>query len=167
MPRARRAEFNAGVAPAAFCSHCGRAPLRRWASLPHRVCTHCRSGLVLLAPEGAQPRSAEPFVIVDQRLTVQALSSRAEDMLLVDEPSAVGVHLQEFLSSDDRKLTGDELRRLVELAIAGDEPDETVSLCTLGDPELPLAARVSSCGPPSAGLVVLGDRSASSEQVKP
>jgi hypothetical protein len=90
----------------------------------------CRLGMVLRAPPEA--RSDGPFVIVDERLTVQAVSRQAEVVLLVDEPAAVGV-----------------------------------SLRTVGDPEIPLVARLSGCGPPSGALVVLKPQAPTTEQTQP
>ncbi len=120
------------VAQAAFCSYCGFPPPRKWAAIAYRVCMRCRSGMVLRTPPGAQPRYDDPFVIVDERLTVKAVSSQAEVLLLVDEPAASGVPLR-----------------------------------TVGDPEIPSVARVSSCGPPSGAVVVLRPQAPVTEQTQP
>jgi hypothetical protein len=77
----------------AFCSYCGYPPMGRWRSLAHRVCMRCEMGMVLRAPPGLAPRFYEPFVIVDLRLRLEAVSHHAEGMLKVDEPAAVGVPL--------------------------------------------------------------------------
>jgi hypothetical protein len=127
----------------------------------------CRSGMVLRTPAGAQPRYDDPFVIVDERLTVKAVSRQAEVVLLVDEPAAVGVSLQEFLSADNGKAGGDELPGLIQFALAGGEPSAGVPLATVGDPEIPLVARVSSCGPPSGAVVVLKPQAPTTEQTQP
>lgn len=60
----------------AFCGYCGHPPMGRWRSLAHRVCRRCQMGTVLHAPPGLQPRFDEPFVIVDSRLRLQAVSRR-------------------------------------------------------------------------------------------
>lgn len=81
----------------AFCSYCGYPPMGRWRSLAHRVCLRCEMGTVLRAPPGLQPRFYEPFVIVDARLRVQAVSHQTEAILKVEEPAVFDVPLAELL----------------------------------------------------------------------
>jgi hypothetical protein len=137
----------------AFCSYCGYPPMGRWQSLAHRVCMRCEIGTVLRAPPGLQPRFYEPFVIVDSRLCIQAISHHAEVMLMVDEPAA-GVPLAEFLlcrpSRDQIDLAG-----LVQRAVGGSILATGVELRTVGDPAIEVVARVACCGPPAAALLVL------------
>ncbi|MGZ6565037.1 MAG: hypothetical protein ACXVHB_31075 [Solirubrobacteraceae bacterium] len=44
-------------------------------------------GIVLRAPEGAEPRHDDPFLIVNPELAVQAVSRNAELVPSVDEQS--------------------------------------------------------------------------------
>lgn len=138
----------------AFCSYCGYPPMGRWQSLAHRVCMRCEMGTVLRAPPGLQPRFYEPFVIVDSGLCIQAISHHAELMLMVDEPAAAGVPLEEFLvchpSRDQIDLAG-----LVQRAVGGSRLTTRVELCTVGDPAIEVVARVACCGPPAAALLIL------------
>jgi hypothetical protein len=112
-------------------------------------------GFVLCAPAEAIPRHDDPFVIVDENLVVQAVSRHAETVLLVDEPAGFSARLDELLISDNGDLEGVELARLVHAAVEGASPSETVELRTVGDPVVRFRARVSSCGPPLAALLVL------------
>ena len=73
----------------AFCSYCGYPPTGPWRSRAHRVCMRCHRGMVLRAPPNAQPRFDEPFLIVDERLIVQAIPRRAERSLMVNEPDGL------------------------------------------------------------------------------
>ncbi len=114
----------------------------------------CEMGTVLRAPPGLQPRFYEPFVIVDSGLCIQAISHHAELMLMVDEPAAAGVPLEEFLvchpSRDQIDLAG-----LVQRAVGGSRLTTRVELCTVGDPAIEVVARVACCGPPAAALLIL------------
>jgi hypothetical protein len=108
--------------------------------------------MMLVAPAQAGPRRRDPFVIVDQNLTVQAVSRQAEMVLSVDEPAGVNIPLDEFLIPAKGEA---ELARLVALAIGRRQPSERLELYKVGDPALRFFARVSSCGPPPAALLVL------------
>ena len=90
----------------AFCSYCGYPPMGPWRLRAHRVCMRCQMGMVLRAPPNAQPRFDEPFLIVDERLIVQAISHRAERLLMVNEPDGFGVSLEEFLVSTNGDADG-------------------------------------------------------------
>ncbi len=139
----------------AFCSYCGYPPMGPWRTLAHRVCMRCESGMVMRAPPALQPRFDDPFVIVDDRLRLQAISHRAEVVLMADKPAALDAPLEDLFvpSNGDR----DEilLARLVERAVAGSTSATTIGLRRIGDPESDFLARVSGCGPPPAALLIL------------
>lgn len=139
----------------AFCTYCGYPPMGRWRSLAHRVCNRCGLGMVLRAPPGLQPRLNEPFVIVDARLRLQAVSHRAEATLMIDEPAAIDVPLVELLACrTDRDRI--DLAALVQRAVGGSRlGTPRVELRTTGDPAIEVVARVSACGPPPAALLIL------------
>jgi hypothetical protein len=138
----------------AFCSYCGYPPMGRWRSLAHRVCMRCEMGMVLRAPPGLAPRFYEPFVIVDLRLRLQAVSHHAEGMLKVDEPRAVDVPLANFLvCRTDRDQI--DLAGLVERAVSGSRLATRVELRTAGDPPIEVVARVAGCGAPPAAVLIL------------
>lgn len=111
-------------------------------------------GTVLRAPHGLQPRFYEPFVIVESRLRLQAVSYHAEVMLAVDEPAAVDVTLEEFLMcrNDQDQL---DLSGLVRRAVGGSRLATRVTMRTVGDPAIEVVARVAVCGPPPAALLIL------------
>ncbi len=138
----------------AFCSYCGYPPMGRWRSLAHRVCMRCEMGTVLHAPPGLQPRFYEPFVIVDTHLRLQAVSRRAEVLLMVDEPAAVDVALAEFLvcRADQDHV---DLADVVQYTVDGSRFATSVELRTVGDPGIDVVARVAGCGPPAAAVVIL------------
>ena len=138
----------------AFCSYCGYPPMGRWRSLAHRVCMRCEMGTVLRAPPGLQPRFYEPFVIVDPRLRIRAVSHHAEVMLMADEAAAVDLPLAEFLvchpSRDPIDLAGP-----VQRAVGGSRLATRVELRTVSDPAIDVFARVTGCSPPPAALLIL------------
>jgi hypothetical protein len=138
----------------AFCSYCGYPPMGRWRLLDHRVCMRCEMGMVLRAPPGLAPRFYEPFVIVDLRLRLQAVSHHAEGMLKVDEPTAVDAPLAEFLvCCTDRDQI--DLPGLVERAVSGSRLAARVELRTAGEPPIEVVARVAGCGAPPAAVLIL------------
>jgi hypothetical protein len=114
----------------------------------------CEMGTVLRAPPGLQPRFYEPFVIVDSRLRLQAVSHHAEIMLAVDEPAAIDVPLEVFLSchtiQDQIDLAG-----LVGRAVGGSRLAAKVEMRKVADTSIEVAGRIASCGPPPAALLIL------------
>jgi hypothetical protein len=112
-------------------------------------------GVVLRAPEGAEPRHDDPFLIVDRELAVQAVSRNAELVLSVDEPASLGVPLEQFLIYCNGDRARGELAQLVEAAFAGVQPSSTLELLSAANSELRLQVRVTSCGAPPGALLVL------------
>lgn len=138
----------------AFCSYRGYPPMGRWRLLAHRVCMRCEIGTVLRAQPGLQPRFYEPFVIVDARLRLRAVSNHAAVMLRVDEPAVIDVPLAEFLvcRTDQDQI---DLAGLVGHAVGRSRPATRVQLRTVGDPATEVVARVAACGPPPAAVLTL------------
>jgi hypothetical protein len=139
----------------AFCSYCGYPPMGPWRVRAHRVCMRCQMGVVLKAPAGAEPRYDDPFVIVDRKLAVQAVSRHAEAALSVEEPASLDAPLEEFLICNDGDHDRGELAALVELAFAGTEPSNTLELRPVANPGTRLQARITSCGPPLGAMLIL------------
>lgn len=135
----------------AFCSYCGYPPVGRRRSPAHRVCVRCEMGTVLRAPPRLQPRFNEPFVIVDSRLRLQAVSHHAEVMLAVDEPAAIDIPLEVFLLCHTDK---DQID-LVGRAVGGSRLATTVEMRTVDHPAIEVVARIAPCGPPPAALLML------------
>jgi hypothetical protein len=136
----------------AFCSYCGYPPPGRSRIRTHLVCVRCQLGSVLQTIPGAEPHFDEPFVIVDEELTVRSVSLQAEAVLLVSEPQSFGAPLESFLISECAE---DELAAQIARAVAGTPERAALELRTAGEPEVRFRARVSSCGPPAAALLVL------------
>jgi hypothetical protein len=111
--------------------------------------------VILYAPAGSAPQAREPFVILDQRLTVQAISTVAEILLRVDEPAVLGDPLGGSLISAGGDADDAQLWRLVALALAGTPCSDPLQLRTADRRQTYFDAYVTSCGPPSAALIVL------------
>lgn len=154
-PFVSRNELSEGLFAELFCSYCGCPPRGGRRERYQRVCSHCKLGMVLRTLPGAAPGLHDPFVIVDERLTVQAISRQAETVLMVDEPAGVGVPLDSFLISDSAGAEGMNIADLVALVKHGTLPAEMPEVRTVGDPQIRFQARIAGCGPPLAALLVL------------
>jgi hypothetical protein len=113
----------------------------------------CELGIVLRAPARGAPRHDDLFAILDERLVVHGVSRGAEAVLLVDEPFGLEAPLEELLISANGN--GASVQKLVALAVAGTPSSERLDMRTTLDPVVWFTARVSSCGPPPAALLVL------------
>jgi PAS domain S-box-containing protein len=146
------------VARTRFCSRCGATAEESEAHLaPYgagRVCERCGMGLMLSAPRDALPASGGAFVVVTREGHISAVSEAAE-RLVGAEPGLLGKPVASALTSPN----GDEhlVRTLARAAGGGREVVETaVSAPDDGGGRLgPMRARVASCGPPRAALLVL------------
>jgi hypothetical protein len=140
---------------ALFCGHCGEHPVDEIAARS-RVCLHCGLGLVLSARHDLAPGPADAFVVVDQTLAIAGVSRVAEELLNVTEPQALHRHVMDFLvPAGDTANPADDLLALLTAAASGhvDLRSVTVELAA-GEGER-FRARVGSCGPPPAAVVVL------------
>jgi len=72
-----------------FCGHCAAAPSRQLVSPLTRVCGSCGMGLLLETRSDAAPGSDDAFLVIDSRLTVQAVSRDAERLLGINEDEMV------------------------------------------------------------------------------
>ena len=124
--------------------------------LPHaRVCPGCRLGLMLQARADVLPAGHEAFLVVDARLLVQAVSRQAESVLAISEGSWVDQPVGELLvpaaaESDGRS----DLSEMILEAVAADDCVRTF-VRPRGTFGVRIRARIGSCGPPRAGLLVL------------
>jgi PAS domain-containing protein len=123
-----------------------------------RVCRACGLGVMLETRRDIAPNARDAFLVIDSSLLVQAMSRRAEAMLGVTEDSAVNRPVVQLLAPADAE-AGRPARfaaALVEAAAGADEPVSAFvrPWNTFG---VRLRARVASCGPPRAALVVLED----------
>jgi hypothetical protein len=121
------------------------------------VCTSCGLGLLLETREDAVPDGRDAFLVVDSRLLIQAMSREAQTLLAVPEEDAVNRPVAELLVPADAESEG---RAGFAAAIAEAADGQ--------DPGLPrrfvrpwntfgvrMRARVATCGPPRAALIVL------------
>ena len=150
-----------------FCGHCAATAQGERPPTPvARVCRSCGLGVMLETRADIVPSHRDAFLVIDSSLLVQAMSWRAETLLGVTEDSAVNRPVVQLLIPADAE-AGRPARFAAALAEAAAGADEPVSAFvrpwnTFG---VRLRARVASCGPPRAALVVLEDQSARSLRV--
>ncbi len=137
-----------------FCGHCAKRPTAEDAAT--RVCTSCHLGLIVSAPESMVPASSEPFVIVDGKLQICAVSRRAEKLLGSSETEIVNQRLTDILLPADAEASG--IEHLVSIVVHAARGDGTVhDLVVRPSNEWGIRwfTRVGPCGAPSAALIVL------------
>jgi PAS domain-containing protein len=141
-----------------FCSRCATTANDPDAqALPFgfdRVCGRCGMGVMLSAPQKVLPAPAAAFVVVTRDGRISAVSEAAE-RLVGEEPGLLGMPITTALTSvdDEPQL----VRSLARAAGGGREIVEaTVMAATqpTGKPQR-MRARIASCGPPRAALLVL------------
>lgn len=145
-----------------FCGHCaapspGGAPPRPSA----RVCASCGLGLLLETREDAVPQADDAFLVVDSSLLIQAMSREAQSLLGIEEEAAIDTPIAELLVPADAEAQGRTgFAAAVAEAAQGNPLDSTQSFVrpwnTFG---VRMRARIATCGPPRAALVVLESRS--------
>jgi hypothetical protein len=141
-----------------FCGHCAAAPSEEVSPLA-RVCPSCGMGLLLETRTEAAPDCDDAFLVVDSRMTVQALSSRAGELLNLIEEDMIDRPVAHVLGAPEAETHGPEdLITLLGAAIAGSDRIHSLSVRPLGAFGVRVVARIAPCGPPRAALVVLGDR---------
>lgn len=140
-----------------FCGHCA-APSPTGAAPPPtaRVCTSCGLGLLLETREDAVPDSRDAFLVVDSSLLVQAMSREAQTLLDMSEEMAVDKPVAELLVPADAEAGRTGFAAAVAQAADGQDPDAARAVVrpwnTFG---VRMRARIATCGPPRAALIVL------------
>jgi hypothetical protein len=140
-----------------FCGHCA-APSPTGAAPPPtaRVCTSCGLGLLLETREDAVPDSRDAFLVVDSSLLVQAMSREAQTLLAMSEEMAVDKPVAELLVPADAEAGRTGFAAAVAQAADGQDPDTGRAVVrpwnTFG---VRMRARIATCGPPRAALIVL------------
>lgn len=141
-----------------FCGHCA-APSPNGAAPPPtaRVCSTCGLGLLLETREDAVPDGRDAFLVVDSQLLVQALSREGERLLGVSEEDAVNRAVADLLVPADAEGPGRAgFAATIAQAAGGQDPDTASAVVrpwnTFG---VRMRARIATCGPPRAALVVL------------
>jgi PAS domain-containing protein len=141
-----------------FCGHCA-APAPGGAAPPPtaRVCTSCGLGLLLEARADAVPDSGDAFLVVDSRMLVQAMSREAQTLLGLSEEDAIDTPVADLLAPADAEAQGRTgFAAMIAQAADGQDPDSARAFVrpwnTFG---VRMRAKVTTCGPPRAALIVL------------
>jgi exopolysaccharide biosynthesis polyprenyl glycosylphosphotransferase len=153
-----------------FCGYCGMAPADGAAPIPTmRVCDRCGHGLLLEACSDAAPQADEPFLVVDSRLRVQAVSRTAEKFLAVREEAVTDLPVADLLVSADADAQPEQCLTslLARSAIDGDVDLETTFVRPRDTFGVRLPARISVCGPPRAALIVFESRPTQPPRLRP
>ena len=141
-----------------FCGHCA-APSPGGAAPPPtaRVCASCGLGLLLETREDCVPTAGDAFLVVDSRLLVQAMSRQAQRLLGFNEEDAIDKPVTELLVPADAEAQGrTAFGSIIVDAAGGADGDARGAFVrpwnTFG---VRMRARIATCGPPRAALIVL------------
>src|ERR1700730_2482157 len=106
-----------------FCGRCAAPSPGGEPPVPTaRVCPSCGMGVLLETRLDAVPTPSDPFLVVDSKLLVQAMSGPAERLLSVREENAVDRPVVELLwPADTEASRADLLLRTLAEAAAGAE----------------------------------------------
>ena len=138
---------------ALFCTHCGVRPADAHPS--SRVCESCGLGLILETRADVAPSPGAAFLVLDSSLSVCAVSGAAEQLLATVETDAVNRHITELVVPADAEAQGPaNLAVAVTWAARGDDATRTVVVRPANTFGVRMTARITSCGPPKAALVV-------------
>ena len=152
-------EHEAPAPLVAFCSHCGARPTPRpdgTAAAHSRVCGSCGLGLILESLADVAPRTGDAFLVLDHSLAVCAVSEAAERLLAASEPDVVNRHVSDLLMpAEAEEKNGTGLSAAVAWAARGDLGTRTCVVRPANTFGIRLTARIASCGPPRAALLVL------------
>lgn len=144
------------VAPSvSFCSHCGARPATDPRGPAARVCGSCELGLMLQCSADDAPAPDGAFLVLDGTLAVCAVSAAAERLLAAHETEAVNRHVTELIVPADAEAQGRaNLAEAVTWAARGDEETHRVVVRPANTFGVRLSARITSCGPPRAALLM-------------
>jgi hypothetical protein len=120
------------------------------------VCRACGLGLLLETRADARPDKRAAFLVIDSRLTVQAMSRQAEKFLGVPEQYAVNRPVAELLVPADAEAgRSDGFVTTIMRATGGEDDPHRVSVRPTNTFGVRLRAEIAPCGPPRAALLVL------------
>jgi hypothetical protein len=103
----------------------------------------------------AAPSDGGAFIVLDRSLSVCAVSAAAERLLATVETQAVNHHVTELLVPADAETQGpSNLAAAVTWAAAGDCTHRTVTVRPANVFGVRLTARIATCSPPRAALLV-------------
>lgn len=120
------------------------------------MCNTCGLGLILESRADVAPNTDDAFLVLDRSLAVCAVSRTAERLLATSEPDAVNRHVSDLLmpaaaESED----GESLSAAVAWAARGEGGIRTTVVRPANTFGIRLTARITSCGPHRAALLVL------------
>ena len=141
-----------------FCSRCastsGEPEPQHAAYGFDRVCERCGMGVMLAVATKALPGPGAAFVVVTREGRISAVSEAAEPMV-GEESGVLGMPITTVVSCPD----GDaHLARALARAAGGGREVRPVTVTPAAQPggrNARMAARIASCGPPRAALLVL------------
>jgi hypothetical protein len=108
------------------------------------------------AAQNVAPNAGDAFLVLDRALSVLAVSRGAERLLATSEPDVVNRHISDLLMPADAE--GEAAQNLsvaVAWAARGDGGTRTTVVRPANTFGIRLTARIASCGPPRAALLVL------------
>ncbi len=112
-------------------------------------------GLVLTAAEDVAPAPGGAFIVIDGSMSVCAVSGAAEKLLAVSETDAVNRLVTELIVPADAEASAPEnLAVAVTWAARGDDGVQRVVVRPANTFGVRIRARIASCGPPRAALLV-------------
>jgi hypothetical protein len=124
--------------------------------------------LLLEAPGDAVPDARDAFLVVDERLLIQAVSREAELVLDLIEEDSVNHPVAEILESADAEVQGPtQLASAIAKAMSGDEESVNAFVRPWNTYGVRMRARIAPCGPPRAALLVLEARQRTLRSVGP
>jgi hypothetical protein len=104
---------------------------------------------------GVAPQPADAFLVLDRTLSVCAVSAAAERLLATRETEAVNRHVTELIVPADAEAQAPaNLAAAVTWAARGDAEARRVVVRPANTFGVRLTARITSCGPPRAALLV-------------
>jgi len=136
-----------------FCGHCAARP----AGAPprSRVCARCGLGLLLAASAEMAPAPGSAFLVLDEALSICAVSEGAERRLAVKEPDAVNRHVTDLLEpADSERHDRISLAGAIFRAARGQPEPLAVTVRPARTFGVRMRARVGGCGPGDAALLV-------------
>jgi PAS domain-containing protein len=120
------------------------------------VCASCGLGLILESRADAAPSSGDAFLVLDRSLAVCAMSDAAERLLAANEPDVVNRHVSDLLMpADAEERDAGSLSAAVAWAARAEGGTRTATVRPANTFGIRLTARIASCGPPRAALLVL------------
>jgi hypothetical protein len=138
-----------------FCGHCGAEPASADASSPTRVCAECGLGLLLRCSADVAPAGGDAFLVIDDSLSVCAVSATAEELLATFETDAVNRPITQLVvPADAEGNAGANLAAAITWAARGDDAVHRTVVRPANTFGVRMSARIAACGPPHAALLV-------------